>query len=275
LNRFLPAAAGTAPDWTAAIAFRWRRHSGRSQGGYLQPVKHIAPIALSDLHNIAPQKEQIDQNTAVRDGKRANNVLLPARAAPQVAQSNRRNMLNRLQIAALAAPEWRRSEMRSPQSSPAVPARPARIDSICAKAKARRAAKIGLIESLTVQPYSRTVIGVDADIIVRQIAGPDGRRGVPRPSFTRTVIFTLLHDALAIGFPIIGIASAIFGDPDIIQIQIQFRHIQIIHAGITDCRQNASQIRIGGEEGRFHQRRMANRNKRSGGTPPRWRRLPP
>jgi predicted AAA+ superfamily ATPase len=77
IESILPAAAGTGPDWNAAIAFRWRRHLGRSEGGYLQPVKHIAPIALSDLHNIAPQKEQIDQNTRqFVSGKPANNVLL-------------------------------------------------------------------------------------------------------------------------------------------------------------------------------------------------------
>ncbi|RXZ36387.1 ATP-binding protein [Oxalobacteraceae bacterium CAVE-383] len=77
IESILPPAAGAGPDWQAAIAFRWRRRAGRDQGGYLQPVKHIAPIGLSDLHNIGPQKEQIDQNTRqFVDGKPANNVLL-------------------------------------------------------------------------------------------------------------------------------------------------------------------------------------------------------
>jgi predicted AAA+ superfamily ATPase len=77
IESILPAAAGKGPDWTAGIAFRWRRHSDRNHGGYLQPVRHIAPIALTDLHNIAPQKEQIDQNTKqFVAGKPANNVLL-------------------------------------------------------------------------------------------------------------------------------------------------------------------------------------------------------
>jgi predicted AAA+ superfamily ATPase len=77
IESILPPATGAAPDWQAAIAFRWRRRAGREQGGYLQPVTHIAPIALSDLHNIAPQKEQIDQNTRqFVIGKPANNVLL-------------------------------------------------------------------------------------------------------------------------------------------------------------------------------------------------------
>jgi uncharacterized protein len=77
IESILPPAAGAGPDWNAAIAFRWRRRHGQAQHGYLQPVTHIAPIALSDLHNIGPQKEQIDQNTRqFVAGRPAKNVLL-------------------------------------------------------------------------------------------------------------------------------------------------------------------------------------------------------
>lgn len=63
------------PDWNAGIAFRWRKSSGGRS--YLQPVVHLSPIALDDLHNIGPQKEQIEQNTRqFVDGLPANNVLL-------------------------------------------------------------------------------------------------------------------------------------------------------------------------------------------------------
>lgn len=73
LEAFFPAAHGE-PDWNAAVAFRWRKSNGR---GWLQPVKHMSPIALDDLHNIGPQKEQIEQNTRqFVEGKPANNVLL-------------------------------------------------------------------------------------------------------------------------------------------------------------------------------------------------------
>jgi predicted AAA+ superfamily ATPase len=76
LESMLPQ-AGAVPDWDAAIAFRWRKPGGRDSRGYLQPVKHLAPIALSDLHNIGPQKEQIEQNTRQFVlGRPANNVLL-------------------------------------------------------------------------------------------------------------------------------------------------------------------------------------------------------
>jgi len=69
-----PSAAAT--DWDRGVAFRWRRRQGNASG-YLQPVGHISHIALSDLHHIGPQKEQIDQNTRqFVEGRPANNVLL-------------------------------------------------------------------------------------------------------------------------------------------------------------------------------------------------------
>ncbi|WP_395822951.1 ATP-binding protein [Collimonas sp.] len=78
LENMLPA-AHAAPDWQAATAFRWRHKGGGGgqAGGYLQAVGHISNIALSDLHNIDIQKQQIDQNTRqFVAGRPANNVLL-------------------------------------------------------------------------------------------------------------------------------------------------------------------------------------------------------
>ncbi len=69
--------SSAAMQWDESIAYRWRRRNGGQGGGYLQSVGHISLIALSDLHNIGPQKEQIDQNTKqFVDGRPANNVLL-------------------------------------------------------------------------------------------------------------------------------------------------------------------------------------------------------
>lgn len=64
-----------APDWTASIAFRYRK---RSNGhGVLEPVKHVAALALDDLKEIEPQKEKIQRNTLqFVQGLPANNVLL-------------------------------------------------------------------------------------------------------------------------------------------------------------------------------------------------------
>jgi hypothetical protein len=72
----LPPAYPRAPDWRSGTAFRWRKRAG-SNVNYLQPVQHAATITLADLHNVGPQKQQIERNTRqfVR-GRPANNVLL-------------------------------------------------------------------------------------------------------------------------------------------------------------------------------------------------------
>lgn len=63
------------PDWAASHAFRYRK---RSNGhGLLEPVRHVASIALSDLKEVEPQKERIQRNTEhFVKGLPANNVLL-------------------------------------------------------------------------------------------------------------------------------------------------------------------------------------------------------
>ncbi|HQR51765.1 MAG TPA: ATP-binding protein [Burkholderiales bacterium] len=70
----LDAPVATAPDWRAAIAWRWRR--GR-QGGTLQSVRRPHAIRLTDLHGIDPQKALVERNTRqFVAGFPANNVLL-------------------------------------------------------------------------------------------------------------------------------------------------------------------------------------------------------
>ena len=65
----------TAPDWTASIAYRYRKRS--SGHGSLEPVKHIGHMALNDLKEIDDQREKIQRNTEqFVNGKPANNVLL-------------------------------------------------------------------------------------------------------------------------------------------------------------------------------------------------------
>ena len=65
----------TAPDWSASIAYRYRKRS--SGHGSLEPVKHIGHMALNDLKEIEDQKERIKRNTEqFVNGMPANNVLL-------------------------------------------------------------------------------------------------------------------------------------------------------------------------------------------------------
>ncbi|MEF7616466.1 ATP-binding protein [Aquincola sp. MAHUQ-54] len=67
----LPAAA---PDWDAAIAWRYRKRRG---SGVLEPVKHVSTIRLADLKEVEPQKERLVRNTEqFVAGRAANNVLL-------------------------------------------------------------------------------------------------------------------------------------------------------------------------------------------------------
>jgi uncharacterized protein len=65
----------TAPDWSAAVAFRYRRRGGSS--GVVEPVRHVATIRLDSLVEVEPQKQRLLRNTEqFIAGQRANNVLL-------------------------------------------------------------------------------------------------------------------------------------------------------------------------------------------------------
>jgi hypothetical protein len=73
LETLLPAPA-LAPDWKAAIAYRWRTQNGR---GFLKPVPHPHRIRLADLRGVDEQKQLIERNTRqFVAGQPANNVLL-------------------------------------------------------------------------------------------------------------------------------------------------------------------------------------------------------
>jgi len=73
LETILPVAM-PAPDWSASVAFRWRKRGGR---GWLAPVVQLHRIELDDLCDIDRQKALVDQNTRqFVDGRPANNVLL-------------------------------------------------------------------------------------------------------------------------------------------------------------------------------------------------------
>jgi predicted AAA+ superfamily ATPase len=68
-------------DWEASVAFRWRssgrRGAAGANAGWLQPVRHVHRIKLSDLRGIDAQIAKVEQNTRqFIDGKPANNVLL-------------------------------------------------------------------------------------------------------------------------------------------------------------------------------------------------------
>jgi predicted AAA+ superfamily ATPase len=74
IEQFLPHTL-SAPDWSASIAFRYRKRGSGHCG--LEPVRSVGDIALTDLQEIDGQKEKIERNTLqFVEGKLANNVLL-------------------------------------------------------------------------------------------------------------------------------------------------------------------------------------------------------
>ena len=74
IEAVLPQPLG-APDWSASIAFRYRKRS--SGHGTLEPVRHVAQMRLADLQEIDGQKDKIRRNAQqFVQGLPANNVLL-------------------------------------------------------------------------------------------------------------------------------------------------------------------------------------------------------
>ena len=70
---FLPSIP-PVPDWSNGKAFRWRL---AGQHGYLETIRDLSKVRLSDLHGIDRQKSEITRNTAqFVSGLPANNVLL-------------------------------------------------------------------------------------------------------------------------------------------------------------------------------------------------------
>ena len=73
VERLLPPGV-PEPDWTGAIAWRWRRRNGR---GHLEPVRHPHNLHLAQLRNIDRQKSLLVANTRqFVEGRPANNALL-------------------------------------------------------------------------------------------------------------------------------------------------------------------------------------------------------
>jgi uncharacterized protein len=73
IESVLPQPLG-APDWSASVAFRYRKRGGH---GVLEPVRHVSAIGFDDLREIDDQKDKIQRNTRhFVQGLPANNVLL-------------------------------------------------------------------------------------------------------------------------------------------------------------------------------------------------------
>lgn len=73
-----PQHAVLEPDWSASVAYRYRKRSGQAwAAGRLEPVRHVAHISYADLQEVDTQKGRFARNLAqFVAGKPANNVLL-------------------------------------------------------------------------------------------------------------------------------------------------------------------------------------------------------
>lgn len=81
LEALLPSpdhAAIRPPDWQASWAYRYRKRSTATwMTGWLEPVRHVADMAFSDLQEIDSQRDRFQRNLAqFVAGRTANNVLL-------------------------------------------------------------------------------------------------------------------------------------------------------------------------------------------------------
>ncbi|MGE5450339.1 MAG: ATP-binding protein [Acidobacteriota bacterium] len=81
LDALLPSphhAAVAPPDWSASVAFRYRKRSSAAWAtGWLEPIRHVGHIRYADLQEVDTQKARFARNLAqFVAGKTANNVLL-------------------------------------------------------------------------------------------------------------------------------------------------------------------------------------------------------
>jgi uncharacterized protein len=74
LETLLPHAL-QAPDWDAAVAWRYRKRP--HAGAQLEPVAHVGAMTLADLREVDTQRERFTRNLLqFVEGRPANNVLL-------------------------------------------------------------------------------------------------------------------------------------------------------------------------------------------------------
>ncbi|MCG6950813.1 MAG: ATP-binding protein [Betaproteobacteria bacterium] len=119
-------------DWSASVAFRWRRRSGLDGGGRLEPVRHVHRMRLTDLQGIAPQIDKVEQNTRqFLAGQPANNVLLTG-ARGTGKSSIVKGLLNKYAREGLRLIEIEKNDLMDlPQVTDAVATRPERFLLFC------------------------------------------------------------------------------------------------------------------------------------------------
>ena len=86
----------------------------------------------------------------------------------------------------------------------------------------------------------RTVVGVDADVVVRQVAGPHGGAGRAAVQVDAHGDLALLHHALAVLFAVVRMAAALRRDVHVVEEEVDQALVEVVDAGIADRREDAA-----------------------------------
>lgn len=101
---------------------------------------------------------------------------------------------------------------------------------------------------------SGPILGIDPHILMGQVGGPQGFTDTATIEFNADADFRLRHNPRALLFGVFLGTSAMAGDTDVVQVDVDLLDIQILHAGVANRCQDAPPVRIGGEQRGLDQR---------------------
>src|SRR5690606_27031537 len=115
----------------------------------------------------------------------------------------------------------------------------------------------GVVGAMLSRPASRTIICVNADVLVREVAGVNGIavRSAAQRDANRD--FRFFHDALTLFFSIAWVAATVTGNQGVPEPKAGAAHIQIVDTCVADGAENTAEIGVRGEERCLYQRRMS------------------
>src|SRR3989344_2933948 len=103
---------------------------------------------------------------------------------------------------------------------------------------------------------SAAVVGVDADVVVREVAGPDGGGGLAAAQVHADGDFRLFHDALTVFLAVGGVAAAPRDHVHVVEVHLDEVLVEVVDAGVAHGGQDAAEGGVGGEERGLDQGRV-------------------
>src|SRR5690606_18496223 len=101
---------------------------------------------------------------------------------------------------------------------------------------------------------SGPVFGVDLDVVVAEVAGPDGIGGIAGAERHANSDIRLRHHCRTLLFRVAVDHATVAHDLHVTEPDIDACHIQLSYRCATDCRKNAAPLRVRGKQRGFHQR---------------------